>query len=185
MRPFARVCLIAVGCSSIVLGQVDSVPAKWLGTWTLSLPESKLGQLWGPGVPEGGLTFTGQTLKLAVTVGHLRVAGDTVTAELGSLHDESDVNLDGTETVISPGARISFRRISDSTFDLIVKMNNKAIGNHVGENRFVFSADGRTLTETKTHTEREVVADGWDQTRGTVIRTSTTVLVFRKILESN
>jgi hypothetical protein len=180
MRPLARVCLLTVVGSSVVLGQLDSVPAKWIGTWTLSLPESKLGQLWGPGVPEGGLTFTGQTLKLAVTVGHLRIAGDTVTAELGSLHEESDVNLDG-ETVIAPGARISFRRVNSSTFDLIVK----DIGNHVGENRFVFSADGKTLTETKTHTEREVVAEGSDQTRSPVIRTSTTVLVFHKLLKSN
>jgi hypothetical protein len=111
--------------------------------------------------------------------------GDTVTAEFGSLHEESDVNLDGTETFVPPVARISFRRISDSTFDLIIKMNNKDIGNHIGENRFVFSADGRTLTETKTHTEREVVAEGSDQTKGTVVRTSTTILVFHKTLESN
>jgi hypothetical protein len=185
MRTLARVCLLTLVGSSVVLGQVDSVPAKWIGTWALSLPESKLGQLWGPGVPEGGLTFTGQTLKLAVTAWHLRIAGDTVTAELGSLYEESDVNLDGAETVVPPDARISFRRISDSTFDLIVKVNNKDIGNHVGENRFVFSADGKTLTETKTHTEREVVADGTDQTKGTAIRTSTTILVFHKILGSN
>jgi hypothetical protein len=164
---------------------MDSVPAKWIGTWVLSLPESKLGQLWGPGVPEGGLTFTGQTLKLASNAGRLKVTGDTVTAEFGSLHEESDVNLDGTETVIPPGARISFRRIDDAAFDLIVKMNSKDIGNHVGENHFVFSADGRTLTETKAHTEREVAPEGTDPTKGAVIRTSTTVLVFHKILESN
>ena len=185
MKPFVRICCLTVVGSSVVLGPLGSVPAKWIGTWTLSLPESKLGQLWGPGLPEGGLTFTGQTLKLAASGGHLKVAGETVTAEFGSIHDESDVTLDGTETVIPPGARISFRRISDSTFDLIVKINSKDIGNHVGENHFAFSADGRTLTETKTHTEREVVAEGTDQTKGTIIRTSTTVLVFHRILESN
>jgi len=185
MRPLLGICFLTLVGSSVVLGQSDSVPAKWTGTWALSLSESKLGQLWGPGVPEGGLTFTGQILKLAVIAGHLTVVGETVTAELGSLHDESDVNLDGTETVTPPGARISFMRINDTAFDLIVKMNSQGIGNHVGANRFVFSADGKTLTETKVHTEREVVAEGTDQTKGTIIRASTTVLVFHKIPEEN
>jgi hypothetical protein len=185
MGLFAKICFLAVACGSIMVGQVDSVPAKWIGTWTLSLPESKLGQLWGPGVPEGGLTFTDQILKLVASAGHLKIAGETVTAEFGSVHDESDVNLDGTETMIPPGTKVSFKRISDSTFDLIVKMNGKDIGNHVAKNRFVFSDDGRTLTETKTHTEREVLARGSDQTMSPIIRTSTTVLVFHKIIKSN
>jgi hypothetical protein len=185
MRTLLGICFLTVVGSSVVLGQSGFVPAKWLGTWALSLSESKLGQLWGPGVPEGGLTFSGQTLKLAVTPGRLKVVGETFTAEFGSLHDESDVNLDGTETVIAPGARISFVRIDDTTFDLIVKMNNQDVGNHVGENRFVFSADGKTLTETKVHTEREVVAERTDQTKGAIIRASTTVFVFHRIPETN
>jgi hypothetical protein len=49
--------------------------------------------------------------------------------------------------------------------------------------RFSFSSDGRTLTETKTQTEREVVLEGADQTTGAVIRSSTSVLVFDKIPE--
>jgi hypothetical protein len=46
--------------------------------------------------------------------------------------------------------------------------------------RFVFSPDGRNLTETKTQTEREVVAEGADKSSGAVIKTSKFVLVFAK-----
>jgi hypothetical protein len=44
--------------------------------------------------------------------------------------------------------------------------------------RFVFSPDGKSLTETKTQTERAMVAEGADKSSGTVIKTSTSVLVF-------
>jgi len=170
--------------SSVVPGQTPSVPAEWVGVWRLNPEESKFGAVWGPGMPEGGLTFTGQTLKIAVTAARLKITGDTITSELGSLHEESDVNLDGKETVLPPGLIISLRRIDDRAFDLIVRINNKGTGNHVGENHFVFSADGQRLTETKTHTEREVVPEGTDQTQSAVIRTSTTVLIFYRIPDS-
>jgi hypothetical protein len=169
--------------SSVALSQTAAVPAEWIGTWKLSLQESKFGLVWGPGVPDG-LTVASQTLKIAAAAGRLRVAGDTVTSELGSLHEESDVNLDGKEAVLPPGLTISFRRIDDTAFDVILKVNNKDIGNHVGENRFVFSPDGKRLTETKTHTERAIVPEGADQTKSAVIKTSTTVLVFYKVFDA-
>jgi hypothetical protein len=162
-----------------VLGQAASVPAPWIGTWTLSTRESKFGVAWGPGAPDG-LTVTGQTLKITATASHMKVAGDTVTAERGSLHEESDLNLDGTETILAPGLTVAFRRIDDTSFDIIRRMNKQKLGNHIGKNHFVFSADGKILTETKTHTEREVVSQGMDQTKSAVIRTSTIVLVFHK-----
>jgi hypothetical protein len=172
----ARICILTVVVSFVALGQTDAVPAKWIGTWTLSLQESKFGEVWGPGIPPSGLTVTGQTLKIAQTAGHLNIAGDTVTSEMGSVHEEFNVSLDEKETVVPPGVTISFRRIDDATFDVIVKANAPGIGNQVGENRFVFSEDGRKLTETKIHTER-------DQTGRAVIRTSTTILVFYRLAD--
>ena len=80
------------------------------------------------------------------------------------------MKLDGTVTVIGP-VSLSFRRIDDFTFDIISALD---IPNHnVGEvSRFVFSPDGRTLTETKTQTERKVVAEGVDKSSGALIKTS-------------
>ena len=46
---------------------------------------------------------------------------------------------------------------------------------------FALSSDGRTLTETKTQTERELVPDSVDKTSGAVIKTSTFVLVFNRV----
>jgi len=119
-------------------------------------------------------------LRIAATAGHLKISADTVTSKFGPSHDGYDLNLSGGETVIPEGPTISFQRIDDSSFDIIVSVNNKKFGNHVGENRFEFSADGKMLTETKTHTEREVVPEGTDQTKSTMIRISTSVLVFHR-----
>lgn len=177
--------LLTVVASSVLLGQTSAIPVKWIGTWKLNPQESKFGQLWEPGVPKGGLTFTGQTLKIEFADGHLKVSGDTVTSELGSLHEESYLNLDGKDNIVPPGMTISFRRIDDATFDIILRWNNKDIGNHAGENRFVFSGDGKKLIETKIHTEREVAPEGADPARSAVMRTSTTVLVFYRTFDSN
>jgi hypothetical protein len=88
------------------------------------------------------------------------------------------LSLDGRETVAGP-ASLSFRRIDDSTFDIISKLNTR--NNNIGEvSHFAISSDGRTLTETKTQTQREVVPEGADTTKGAVIKTSTSVLLFSK-----
>jgi hypothetical protein len=177
MRRLARICILTIVCGSVVFGQAAAVPARWIGTWALSPPESELGQDWGPNA-----TIIGGTLEIAASSGRMKITGDAVTSERGSSQEEFDLNLDGSETVFLAGPRLSFKRIDDMTFDVIASVNNKKFGNHVGENHFVFSADGNMLTETKTHTEREVVPEGGDQTKGAVIRTSTSVLVFYKLL---
>ena len=112
----------------------------------------------------------------------MKFSGDTVLTGLQPVHDETGLNLDGKEIAIGRGASVSSRKIDDSTFEVVVKVNGKDTGNHVGENRFRISPDGRTLIETKTHTEREVVPDGDDQTKSPLIKTSTSVLVFIKAL---
>jgi hypothetical protein len=180
MKLLVGICVLATACSSVVPGQETSVPTKWLGTWTLNLQESKLGPIWGPGIRESGLTVTGQTAKIEVIAGRIRITGDTVISQLGTSHEAYDVDVDRGESVIPGGPKTTFKRIDDATFDIVVSVNNKALGNHVGQNRFVFSSDGRTLTETKTHTEREVAPEGSDPTKSAVIRSSTSVLVFHR-----
>jgi hypothetical protein len=180
MKRLIGICFLAVVGNAVSLGQQAGVPTKWVGTWVLSLPESKLDKIFGPGVPAGGLTVTGQTIRIEGSGSHMKVAGETVLAGIGPVREEFDLDLDHAETMGPGGTRISFKRTDDSTFDIILSVNNQQLGNNVGENHFVFSGDGETLTETKIHTEREVVPEGTDQTKGKVRRTSTTVLVFHK-----
>jgi hypothetical protein len=124
----------------------------------------------------------GETVVIASTPGHLKIGSDIVTSERGSSREELDLDIDGKETVFPEGPRLSFKRSDDTTFDVIISVNNKTFGNHLEKLHFTFSADGNRLTETKTHTEREVVSEGLDQSQGKVIRTSTSDLIFYKIL---
>lgn len=128
-----------------------------------------------------GFAVLGQTLRLETSARAIRLSGDTVFRDSTgshSAHDDSSLKLDGTETVIGPVA-LSFRPIDGSTFEIISKL--KINGRNLGEvSRFSFSSDGRTLTEKKTQTEREFVPEGVDKTTGAVIRTSTSVLVFKR-----
>lgn len=181
MGHLLRTSVLVFVSALAAFSQAATVPAKWIGTWTLDLKKSTLAPIWGPGLPEG-VTPVSQTLKIEETSGQIKLSGDTVLTGLQPVHDETSLNLDGKQTVIGYGESVSFRKIDDSTFDIIAKVNSKDTGNHVGENRFVFSPDGKTLTETKTHTEREVVPDGADQTKSPLIKTSTSVLVFSKTL---
>jgi hypothetical protein len=178
MKRLIPISFLAVAAISLAPSQSSAVPANWIGTWTLNLQESKIGPIWGPGVPAAGLTVTGQTLKIAVTAGHLKVAGDTVTTQLGTSHEEFDVDLDHPESNLPGGPKISFTKIDDATFTIVLTVNNKTLGNQVGVNRFLFSGDGEKLIETKTHTERELAPEGADPAESRVIRTSTSILTF-------
>jgi hypothetical protein len=171
-----------MACSSVVLGQTAGVPTKWVGIWALNVQKSTLGTILMPGAPVG-FKVGGQVLRIKQTTRGIRLTGETVFSDSNgshSSHDDNSLSLDGRETV-GPGS-LSFRRIDDSTFDIVSKVNIS--GRNLGEvSRFSFSFDGRTLTETKTQTVREVVPEGVDKSTGAVIRTSTSVLVFNRIPE--
>jgi hypothetical protein len=136
-----------------------------------------------PGAPVG-FKVESQTFSIEQTTREIRFSGETVFSDSNgthSVHEDSSLSLDGRETVAGP-VSLSFRRIDDSTFDIVGKVDISS--RNLGEvSRFSFSSDGRTLTETKMQTEREVVPDGVDKTTGAVIRISTSVLVFNKIPE--
>jgi hypothetical protein len=178
MKLLTGICFLTVAASSLALGQSSAVPANWIGTWILNLQESKIGPIVGSGVPAGGVTVTSQTLQIAATAGHLKVTGDTVTTELGTTHEEFDVDLEHPDSTLPEGPKISFTRSGDTAFAIVLTVNNKTLGNQVGVNRFLFSGDGRKLIETKTHTEREPTPEGMDPAESRVIRTSTSILMF-------
>jgi hypothetical protein len=168
-------------CVSALLGRSVAVPDKWVGTWVLNIEESTFGEVLSPGVP-ANFAILGQRLTLERSARALRLSGDTVFRDGSggshSAHDDNSLNLDGTKTIIGP-VSLSFRPIDDSTFEITSKLNIS--GRNLSEvSRFSFSSDGRTLTETKTQTERAVVTEAADKAIGAVIRTSTSVLVFRK-----
>jgi hypothetical protein len=179
MRRVTRPCGLILAAGSYLFSEV-TVPERWIGKWILSPQESKIGALWALGAKS--LTIVSQTLEITTTADRMKVAGDTLTTEHGSIHDQSEVNLNNGQIAIPavPGLSMKFKRIDDNAFDIVVGMNSASLGNHIGVNHFVFSPDGKTLTETKTHTEREAAPEGKDQTEGAIIRTSTSTLVFHR-----
>jgi hypothetical protein len=180
VKRLARICLFESVCFA-VLSQTGPVPARWTGAWALNVQKSTLGEILIPGVPVD-LKIIRQTVRIEQAATDIRISGDTVVSDGNgshSNHEDNRLKFDGTATIIGP-VSLSFRRIDDFAFDIISALD---IPDHnVGEvSRFVFSPDGRSLTETKTQTEREVVAEGTDKSSGAVIKTSKAVLVFAKI----
>jgi hypothetical protein len=158
--------VVAAGVSA-VFAQPAAVPAKWLGSWTLDVGRSSFGEVIAPGVP-AGLKFVSQTLTLSQTGGAITFSADSVLSDSSRpQHEENSVKLDGTETVVCPAA-LSFKRVDDSTFEILGKADFG--GSRLDDtSEFVFSPDGKTLTETKTQT-----------IEGAVNKTSRSVLVFAK-----
>lgn len=171
MSRFAGVCVLAVIISVAVLGQKADIP-KWAGTWELDVQESSFGKILFPGAP-ADFTLLSQRAKLEQATDKLKMSADIVYSDTNGphkVHEESSPSLDGQETVIGPGS-LSFRRIDDSTFDIISRLNTK--NTNVGEvSHFAVSSDGQTPTETKKQTEREAVPEGAEKNSGAVVRTS-------------
>lgn len=182
MKHFAAISALTVICSSAVLGQTAALE-KWVGTWALNILKSTFVTALLPGAPVG-FKFGSQTISIRQSAVEIRLSAETVFSDTNgshSNHDDNSLSLDGRETVVGP-ISLSFKRIDDSAFEIVSKATIS--GRNFGEvSRFSFSSDGKTLTETKTQTEREAVPEGVDKTAGAVIRTSTSVLVFNRISE--
>lgn len=88
------------------------------------------------------------------------------------------MSLDGKPTAIGP-ISLTFKRVDDSTFEIV---SQASIGGRkfTELSRLSVSKDGRTLTETKTQTERDVTSSRVDENTGAALKTSTSVLVFSK-----
>ena len=135
-----------------------------------------------PGLP-AEFAILSQKLRIEKSARTIRLSGDTVFRDSSgshSTHDDTNLTLDGMETVIGP-VSLFFRPIDDSTFEVISQLrNNRNLGQ---VSRFSFSPNGTILTETKTQTEREIVPEGADKIPGAPARTSISALVFSKQLE--
>jgi hypothetical protein len=151
-------------------------PVDWLGTWKLDLEGSKQNfAALGPGV-----TIASQTIKFELVDHKMKMTGNTNLSDGRTSNDEALLmSLDGSETTVSSGV-ISFRRISNTSFDITVQINANGM-NGTGLNHFVISPDGKTLTETKTQTLREPVHEGVEPTKAKVLKSSTSVLVFQRV----
>jgi hypothetical protein len=160
-------------CGTTLWAQ-EAVPSSWLGTWMLDVPHSTIGRSLMPGTPPG-LTITGQTLALDQIAQQFRLTGETNYSDSSGTHSARETNrlsLDGTPTLVGPISLV-FKRIDGSTFDILseLMLGNRQLSE---TSHFVVAADGRTLTETKTQTER---ASGLADVQP---RTSISVVVFHK-----
>jgi hypothetical protein len=180
MKQILGICILML-VSGSALGQTVAVPARGNGTWELNTQKSIFGPFLMPGLP-ADFKIISQTLRIEQTDSEIRISGDTVYSDSSgthSTHDDNRLSLDGKATIVGP-ISLSFRRIGDSAFDIVSKVSVR--GRNLGEvSHFSFSPDGKTLTETKKQTEREVVQAGANQGTDKVTKTSTSVLVFTKI----
>ena len=156
----------------VASAQNDILPNTWLGVWKLNAAKSSFDE-------RTLVKITDQTLTISATQKELTIMGDTTLPDGRRVPETSKVQLDGRETVVATNIVASFKRIDDRSFELTVTGRIPA-GIGIGVNRFVFSPDGKTLTETKTQTLKAAVPEGSDPEKAAVIRTSKSVLVFEK-----
>ena len=123
-------------------GQVAPVPPNWRGVWQL-VPSRSTFDSRMPAI-------LGQTLTIDADGESLTLTGDTTLPDGRHVPEVTSLRLDGNETTIPGGIEVVFKRIDDVSFEVIVML--PTVG--AGVNRFVFSADGKTLVETKTQTLR-------------------------------
>lgn len=183
MRGVTGICLFTIAISFAALGQLGSVPTKWIGTWKLNVRQSTFGAMLVPGAP-ATLKIVGQTLRIQHAGNEIRLSGDTDLSDGGgsrTSHDDTRLSLDGTPTNFGP-VSLSFRRIDNSAFEIISTIN-VANANVSEVSRYVFSSDGSKLTATKIQTERAPVPIGTDKSKGAVIRTSKFILVYDRLPE--
>jgi hypothetical protein len=168
-------CLLCLLVTTIECGFAQD-PTDWLGTWKLDLERSKQDFVaLGPGV-----TVVSQTIKFELVDRKMKMTGNTNLSDGRTSNEEALLlSLDGSGTTVSSG-RISFRRMSDTSFDITVQINTNGM-NATGLNHFVISLDGKILTETKTQILREPVSEGVEPTKGKVLKSSTSVLVFNRV----
>jgi hypothetical protein len=160
--------------ASLIMATVCSVPAqppvkpsRWVGIWTLDVPKSSFGKILVPAVPD--FAILSEKVKITLTSQEIWFEADIITSLNNQpSHEDQRLSLDGREAALAPDITLSFRRIDDSSFDVIGKVTTG--DTRIAEiSHFAFPADGLTLTETKTQTETEPE-----------VRTSVSVLIFNR-----
>jgi hypothetical protein len=175
MKRIAAGFLICLVATAALVGQRPSLD-KFVGTWELNVADSKIESTeLGPGVK-----VVRQTIKIERTSTKLRIVSDTELSDGRASRNETvELNLDGKPVVLVPGSTALFTRIDNDAFEVVLRINNKDV-NFLGRNRFVVSANDKILNETKTQQYRQVVSEDADLDAGTILKSSTSVLLFEK-----
>jgi hypothetical protein len=140
------VILLVVGVT-VARGSGQSNDA-WLGSWTINLAKSTYSP--GPAPQRSTARFEKQR------DGSTKVTLDETEAQGQHLHTETVTKFDGKEvpstfTDLPTTEKLSViaKRVDDHTHEVVMKVNDRAIGT----GRFVVSRDGKTLTLTLDGTE--------------------------------
>jgi hypothetical protein len=174
-KGFLSIAIFALSGGSALFSQT-APPAKISGQWKLNVEKSTFG---APLLAtQAGLKITGQTVKIEQNPREVRLSGDTLYSDNRgdhSAHDNTTLSLDGKPTVLGP-ISLFFRGIDDSAFEIVSQLT--VPGRNVEEvSHFSVSGDGKTLTETKTQTEKSLPGNN------SANKTSTSVLVFTRLPE--
>jgi hypothetical protein len=166
-------CSLLLAAGAVLLAQ-PKAQERWLGTWTLDPQRSTFGTSLVPGAP-AGLSIVSQILTIKQTEREIQLAGETVLSNSDrTFHDDTRLSLDGKETIAGP-ISLSFKQIDDANFEIVSRSRTSTL---TELSRFAFSADGKTLVETKTQTD--TAGPGADKGANPSIRISVTVLVFNR-----
>jgi hypothetical protein len=131
------VVLAFLSTSITVIGQASD---PWMGAWNLNLAKSK----FDPGPPPKSLAANFEPSE----DGFFRHTIYIVDAQGRASHTETIAKADGQDYRTVGAQRLTtraYKRIDDRTVEITVKT-----GGNVQTNRFVFSADGKTMTGTAT-----------------------------------
>jgi len=145
--------LLSMLTCSPAAGQVAGVPRAWLGVWKMNLQRSTFDERAPVVVQEQALTIEATSEALILTA-------ETTLRDGRRVSEAANLAPNGEATIGPGGVATVFKATDSSSFDVIVSLTSPAAGELMGLNRFVFSADGRSLVETKTQTRRESLAGG-------------------------
>ena len=135
-------------CGSLVLTLALVVPAGAAGpagTWKLNVAKSSYSPVPGP---------KSATIKIVAIDNGLTLTNDGIGADGKPTHVEYTAHYDGKDVAATVGAlpngadRVSFKMIDANTFEMIAKLKGKVLAT----SHIVYSADGKTRTNTVTGT---------------------------------
>src|SRR5262252_5884913 len=97
-------CVLLMLLGPAVLQAQETNGGRWIGAWTLNVPQSTFGVPLAPGTPPGFMVVS-QTLTIEQTAQQLRLFGETVYSDVAGSHtamDDNQLSLDGTLTRRGP-----------------------------------------------------------------------------------
>jgi hypothetical protein len=161
-------------------GQISRPVEHWTGTWILDVGRTTFGTILFPGTPRD-LEIIGQELQIEMAESKIRLSGHTTVQIAGKTltsKDDTSLRLDGTETKVGPAVLV-LRPIDAYTFEIVSTLKQSE-REYRQVSRFVFSRDGRSLTETKLQTERALAAGATAESGDQILRSSTSTLLFSR-----